>query len=99
MRKQANIIFVGTYTRRESFVNGKGEGIYICQMDPVTGKLCIIDVVEGGINPSFLALSPNKKNLYAVNEITPTAGESGMVSAFQIDLLGKRLSLNIFVNQ
>ena len=92
MIKPSNIVFVGTYTRRESFVNGRGEGIYICQLDPITGKLFIIDVVESGINPSFLTLSPDKKNLYAVNEITPTSGESGLVSAFEIDLFGKRLS-------
>ena len=33
------IVYIGTYTRRESFVDGKGEGIYAYAMDPGSGAL------------------------------------------------------------
>ena len=31
--------YIGTYTRRESFVDGKAEGIYIYHLDPGSGQL------------------------------------------------------------
>jgi hypothetical protein len=30
--------YIGTYTRRESFVDGKAEGIYIYHLDPAQGS-------------------------------------------------------------
>ncbi|WP_229201306.1 lactonase family protein [Arcticibacterium luteifluviistationis] len=56
-------LLVGTYTARES------EGIYMYKFNPETGDSKLVSVTKGLNNPSFLALSPNKKNVYAVSEI------------------------------
>jgi len=91
-------IYIGTYTRRESFVNGKAEGIYIYQLDPTSGELTYAATVSGPgtINPSFLTLAPDGSCLYAVNEITGGKGPHGTVSAFAIDAATRQLS---YLNQ
>jgi 6-phosphogluconolactonase len=86
--------YIGTYTRRESFVNGKAEGIYIYHLNPASGELTYAATVAGTgtINPSFLTLGPDKSCLYAVNEITGGRGPHGTVSAFAINPVTKHLS-------
>ena len=90
--------YIGTYTRRESFVDGKAEGIYIYHLDPTSGELTYAATVSGAgtVNPSFLTLAPDKSCLYAVNEITGGKGPHGTVSAFAIDPLTRQLS---YLNQ
>ena len=79
--------YIGTYTRRESFVDGKAEGIYIYHLDPRSGALTYSATVAGPgtLNPSFVTLSPDKRCLVAVNEITGGKGPHGTVSAFAVD--------------
>lgn len=79
--------YIGTYTRRESFVDGKAEGIYIYHLDPSSGQLTYSATVSGPgtLNPSFVTLSPDKRCLYAVNEITGGKGPHETVSAFAVD--------------
>ena len=66
-------LYVGTYT------SGKSEGIYVYRMDQLSGELKRVGAVKSE-NPSFLAIDPRKRFLYAVNE-TP----AGAVSAFRIN--------------
>jgi 6-phosphogluconolactonase len=74
------LVYVGTYTRGES------EGIYIYRMDPETGSLEPVGKAINIMNPSFLAISPQKSHLYAVNEVQSFSGErSGAVSSFRIN--------------
>ena len=91
-------VYIGTYTRRESFVVGKAEGFYIYHLDPASGELtCAATVTgDGTVNPSFLTLAPDKSCLYAVNEITGGKGPHGTVSAFAIDPVTGHLS---YLNQ
>ncbi len=73
------LVFIGTYT------GGKSEGIYILRMDLATGELTRTGGVSGVVNPSFLAVHPNRRFLYAVNEVGRFAGKSsGAVSALAI---------------
>ncbi len=90
--------YIGTYTRRESFVDGKAEGIYIYHLDPTSGELTYAATVKGDgtVNPSFLTLAPDNSCLYAVNEITGGKGPHGTVSAFAIDPVTRHLS---YLNQ
>jgi 6-phosphogluconolactonase len=90
--------YIGTYTRRESFVDGKAEGIYIYLLDPRSGELTYAATVSGAgtVNPSFLTLGRDKSCLYAVNELYKSEGPNGMVSAFAIDPATKHLS---YLNQ
>jgi 6-phosphogluconolactonase len=78
-------LYVGTYTLPMSFVKGRGVGIYTCIFDPQSGKLEKVAETPAQ-NPSFLALHPNGKYLYAVNEVSegnePT---QDAVSAYALD--------------
>ena len=86
--------YIGTYTRRESFVDGKAEGIYIYHLDLSTGELTYNATVAGAgtVNPSFLILGPDRSCLYAVNEFYKSEGQNGTLSAFAIDPASGHLS-------
>jgi 6-phosphogluconolactonase len=90
--KGSYIAYVGTYTAKTS-----SKGIYSYRFDPEKGQLTYIGVAAEAVDPSFLAVHPNGKYLYAVNEIGNfNGGASGAVSAFAID--GKTGNLK-FLNQ
>src|SRR5262249_7197315 len=69
-------VFVGTYT------GPKSKGIYRFEFDPTTGKAGTPELAAETANPSFLAIHPNQKFLYAVGEISGKKG--GAISAFAI---------------
>jgi 6-phosphogluconolactonase len=73
-------VYVGTYTGRDS------KGIYVMDLDPKTGSLAEPKLAAETKSPSFLALHPNGKVLYAVGESDNFKGQkSGSVSAFAIN--------------
>jgi 6-phosphogluconolactonase len=73
-------VYVGTYTDAGS------RGIYRFELDPATGAVTDPVLAGESVNPSFLALHPNGRVLYAVNEVDSFAGgRTGAVSAFAID--------------
>lgn len=73
-------VYIGTYTK------GRSEGIYVYRMDESSGALEFISETEGGDNPAFLAIDPQQRYLYAVNEVGTFADKpGGAVSAFSID--------------
>ncbi|MEO5923354.1 MAG: lactonase family protein [Bryobacteraceae bacterium] len=75
------LAYIGTYTKAAS------KGIYVASYAVETGKLTPIGLAAHSISPSFLAVHPNGKTLYAVNESRRYAGNgnSGSVSAFTIN--------------
>ena len=74
------LMYVGTYTDKDS------KGIYAYQFDPATGEAKAIGLVAATDNPSFLAVAPNNRLLYAVNELDKFDGKpTGAVSAFAIE--------------
>ena len=74
------LLFVGTYT------DGGSKGIYSYRFDESSGKLSSLGVAAQASNPSFLAVAPGGKFLYAVNEVHDYKGAaSGGVTAFEID--------------
>jgi len=84
------LAYIGTFT------NGKSEGIYIYRMDIKTGDLHFVKTVKA-TSPAFLAIHPNDKFLYAVNEVKKFKGKpGGAVSAFMIDSKTGDLT---FINQ
>jgi 6-phosphogluconolactonase len=66
-------LYIGTYTGPAS------KGIYVSQLNPATGALAKVELAAEVKNPSFLAIHPNQKFLYAVNEMANT------VTAFAFD--------------
>jgi 6-phosphogluconolactonase len=75
-------VYIGTYTRGKS----KSKGIYRCEFDAATGKLSDPVLAAELTDPSFLAIHPNNRYLYAVGEMEEFEGKSsGAVTAFSID--------------
>lgn len=73
-------VYVGPYT------NTSSKGIYQFTFDAATGTAGPPVLAAETVAPSFLALHPNGKFLYAVNEVQTYQGRaSGIVSAFAID--------------
>jgi len=85
------LVYVGTYTGPTS------RGIYAFRFDVATGQSTSLGLVAETPNPSFLAIAPGGRFLYAANEVSDYQGEkSGAVSAYAID--GKSGKLT-FLNQ
>ena len=68
-------LLVGTYTQP-----GKSEGIYVYTFNAATGELAAKSKATGIENPSFLAISHDRKHVYSVNETS-----AGTVSAFNFN--------------
>lgn len=74
------LVYFGTYT------GPKSQGIYVSRFDSRTGQLSAPELAAETRNPSFLAVHPNRRQLYAVGEIGDFAGKrTGAVSAFTIE--------------
>jgi 6-phosphogluconolactonase len=73
-------VYVGTYTQRSS------KGIYRFDFDLSSGKLTSRTLAAETKNPSFLALDPDQRYLYAVSEVSDFDGKkTGGVCAFALD--------------
>jgi len=77
------LVYVGTYT------GPKSKGIYAYHFDASTGRVVPLGPVAESVNPSFLAVDPSRRFLYAVNEVADYQGrqgdKTGGVTAFAID--------------
>ncbi len=71
--------YIGTYTSPKG-----SKGIYHCTLDTTTGKLGTPTLVAEAASPSYVALSADRKHLYAVLEST-----DGDVNAYKIGAGGK----------
>ena len=81
-------VYFGTYTGETS------KGIYVSTLDSATGKLSPAELACEAKSPSFLAIHPTRKYLYAVSEISDFEGKrTGGVSGFSIDSASGRLTL------
>jgi 6-phosphogluconolactonase len=82
-------VYVGSYA------DEKNEGIHLLQLDPASGELKKVSGTSGVQNPSFLAIHPSKKYLYAVCEVGEFDGKrTGAVAAFAVEKDGGLKPLN-----
>ncbi|MGC8991700.1 MAG: lactonase family protein, partial [Verrucomicrobiia bacterium] len=73
-------VYVGTYTTAQS------KGIYMFKFDTASGESSAPVLAAETRNASFLALSPDGRFLYAVNETDRFDGQpSGSVNAYAVD--------------
>src|SRR3978361_1461323 len=88
----AQIMYVGTYTAPQS----SSKGIYAFKFDAKTGKAAPLGLMAETPDPTFIAIHPNGKYLYAINEVNTFMGKAaGSVTAFSIDrATGKLTQLN-----
>ena len=95
---QQSLVYIGTYTVRAGGAtkDPTSKGIYVSKFDLASGKMEPIELAAEITNPSFFAIHPNGKFLYAVGETYGSAGKpGGMVTAFSIDAsTGKLTKLN-----
>jgi len=89
------LFFVGTYTD-DNGKSTRSKGIYAYRYDAGSGQITPLGLAAETTNPSWIAVHPNGRFLYAVNEIGDYKGPgSGGVSAFAIDrATGKLTFLN-----
>ncbi len=74
-------VYFGTYT------GPKSKGIYRSRLDVATGKLSAAVVAAECADPSFVALHPNGRGLYAIDERSSPAKSPGRgVSAYALDV-------------
>ena len=84
------LAYVGTYTN-----DGRSEGIYRLLLNTDTGALRLDGIAVKSANPSYLAIHPNGRVLYAVNELAEFQGKpTGGVSAFAIGARDRLTLLN-----
>jgi len=90
----AILAYVGSYTPN-------GQGIYLFSMNTSNGALTQIKVAAAIASPSWMAIHPQGRYLYAVNEISNFNGTtSGSVSAFSINrTTGDLTFLNVVSSQ
>jgi 6-phosphogluconolactonase len=83
------LVYFGTYTGEKS----TSKGVYVSRLDGATGALMSPELVAETPNPSYLAVHPSNRWLYAANEVGSFRDqETGSVSAFAVDPKTGRLS-------
>jgi 6-phosphogluconolactonase len=81
-------VYIGSYT------GAKSKGIYVSRLDLATGALVAPMLAVETASPSFLAIHPNQRFIYAANEVSDFAGKkSGAVGAFALDPQTGKLTL------
>jgi 6-phosphogluconolactonase len=80
--------YAGSRTTRER--NARGDGINVYHVDAISGDWTHVQLVDGLLNPSFMALDRSGRFLYCVH------GDGSEISAFSIDPETGRLT---FINQ
>ncbi len=95
---ETEYFYIGTYTQPILFgtgdvFHGKGKGIYSLSLNTKTGEINLEGTPAPADNPSYLCISPDRKYLYAVNELKEYGGQAcGAVSAFSITPSTKALT-------
>jgi 6-phosphogluconolactonase len=86
--REKYLFYVGTYTDHGS------KGIYAYRFDSATGESTSLGLASETAAPSFLAIVPSGRFLYAVNEISQFNGQpTGAVSALAIRPTTAKLAL------
>ena len=95
--RSSYLMYVGTYTGPDS------KGIYAYRFDAATGEATPLGLVAETANPSFLAIDPAQRFLYAANEVSDYQDQkngrqkggqkTGAISVFAIDRKTGKLAL------
>ena len=81
-------VYWGTYTTSlPRFANGQSKGIYVSRFNSKTGQLSPPELAVETKSPSYLAVHPSQRFLYAVNELGDDDSETatGSITSFSID--------------
>jgi 6-phosphogluconolactonase len=96
-------LYSGTYTGFQYVLHGNpageshSEGIYVSRFRPANGDLTQAKLAAKIRNPSFLAISPDQRFLYAASEdptsVGPARDHESYIAAYAIDLTSGELHL------
>lgn len=86
---QNTYAFFGSFNRDKDT-----EGLYVYELDTISGKLLKVTSYTGILNPSFLTVSPDGKYVFACTESKTKNG--GSVSSFEFNRENKTLT---FINK
>ena len=92
LAQDSQLVYFGTYTNPTS----GSKGVYVSHFNAASGELSKPELAVETLSPSFVALHPNGKFLYAVGEQGGAQKKGGALSAFRIGLPSGKLEL---VNQ
>jgi 6-phosphogluconolactonase len=82
------LVYFGAYT------GARSKGISVSRFDTATGRLTTPELAVTTTSPTFLAVHPTRRFLYAVGETSNLGGKRvGTVAAFSIDAKSGKLSL------
>jgi 6-phosphogluconolactonase len=90
------LLCVGSYSSPQGpeGSKGRGQGVYVLEMNPATGALKQLEIITSDSNPAWLALHPSGDYLYSANEVANfSGGNSGSVSAYAVDRATGHLTL------
>lgn len=77
----SHLIFLGTYTAK-----GPSQGIYAVRLDGDTGALSVPQLAATATDPAWLALSPDRNYLYAID------GSAAQARGFAVDVAQGKLT-------
>ena len=86
----AIVVAAGTMSAQHVFIGTSEKGIYAADFDVKSGKLSAPALVSDTAAPSYIAIHPDGKYLYAANEV-----DKGTVTAFSIESGGKLKEVNV----
>jgi 6-phosphogluconolactonase len=84
------IVYIGTYTYKTS------KGIYGYRFSPSTGEVAPLGLLAETAHPTWLAVHPNQRFLYAANEHGKATEPGNTITAFAIDTKTAQLT---FLNE
>ena len=90
------LALLGSHTPRAlgGVHNGSGEGVYACRVEDSRGTLSVVDTAPLP-DPTWLALLPAKRLLYAASHTTRFEGQPGAgITAFSVEPAGRLHRLN-----
>ena len=74
------LVYIGTYAKADE------PGIHVYRLDMSSGALSSVSSIDGIDAPSFVAIAPDHRHLYAIGETSEVNGTpGGAVAAFSID--------------
>jgi 6-phosphogluconolactonase len=89
LAQKEHYLVVGTYT------GGKSEGVYVYKFSGSDASFKEVSHVKTS-NPSFVAVSPDQRFVYAVHEDAAANGKGGEISAFSFN---KKTGTLTFINE
>ena len=85
-------VYIGSYDGSISNRYGDKRGIYVYGLSPDTGELRYASHNDAPTNPSYVAVSADRRHLYSVDEHPVGSEQRGALSAYAINPITSSLT-------